>query len=109
MIGPRHHRRDESGQALALVSGVMLILILGSALLVQDVGQQTPLVEGDLIQHQAYRALQAGLDEYLYKANVNADYIICNSTNQSTGFCPGLAFGQWISVQGTTSSNGPPS
>jgi hypothetical protein len=109
MTGTRRHRRDESGQALALVSGVMLILILGSALLVQNVGQQTPLVEGDLIQHQAYRALQAGLDEYLYKANVNADYIICNSANQSTGFCPGLAFGQWISVQGTTSSNGPPS
>jgi len=102
-------RRDQSGQALALVSGVMLILILGSVILVQDVGQQSPLVESDLIQHQAYRALQAGLDEYLYKANVNADYIICNSSNQTTGFCPGLAFGQWIPVQGTGSSNGPPS
>jgi len=102
-------RRDQSGQALALVTGVMLILTLGSAILVQDVGQQSPLVESDLIQHQAYRALQSGLDEYLYKANVNADYVICNSSNQTTGFCPGLAFGQWIPVQGTSASTGPPS
>jgi hypothetical protein len=102
-------RRDESGQALALVSGVMLMLTLGSVILVQDVGEQNPLVESDLIQHQAYRALQAGLDEYLYKANVNADYIICDSANQTTGFCPGLAFGQWIPVQGTGTGNGPPS
>jgi hypothetical protein len=102
-------RRDQAGQALALVSGLMLVLTLGGAILVQNFGQQAPIVLNDLIQHQAYRAVQAGLDEYLYKANINADYVICDSANETTGFCPGLNFQSWTAVQGTTGSNGPPS
>lgn len=107
--GSRRVRRDQVGQALALVSGVMLILTLGGAILVQSFGEQTPIVQSDLIQHQAYRAVEAGLDEYLYRANVNADYVICNSANDTTGFCPGLNFESWTPVQGTSASSGPPS
>ena len=104
-------RRNQVGQALALVSGVMLILTLGGAILVQSFGEQTPIVQSDLIQHPGLsRAVEeAGLDEYLYRANVNADYVICNSANDTTGFCPGLNFETWIPVEGSSSSSGPPS
>jgi hypothetical protein len=101
--------REQTGQALALVLGIVVILTLGGTILVQNFEQQSPIVETDLIQHQAYRAVQAGIDEYLYKSNVNSDYIICNSAVQGTGFCPGLTFAQWIPVQGASSNNGPPS
>ncbi len=105
----RRGGREQTGQALALVLGIVVILTLGGTILVQNFEQQSPIVETDLIQHQAYRAVQAGIDEYLYKSNVNSDYIICDSSNQGTGFCPGLTFAQWIPVQGASSNNGPPS
>ncbi|HUO49178.1 MAG TPA: hypothetical protein VMU09_10120 [Acidimicrobiales bacterium] len=103
--------RDEAGQALAMVIGLAMVFALGSALLLQEVQQQSPIVRQDLVVHQAYRAMVAGLDEYLYQDNANADFVTCNTANQGTGFCLAPTFGQWIQVQGTNPNpgSGPPS
>jgi len=102
---------DEAGQALAVVIGLALIFALGSGLLIQQVDQQTPIVRQDLVIHQAYRAMVAGLDEYLFADNANPDYVTCNSGNTGTGFCLQPTFGTWIKVQGTNPDpgSGPPS
>jgi hypothetical protein len=122
-MGPgRTVRRDEAGQALAIVLGVVLALSLGTAVMVQNTFQQFPIVTRDVVQHEAYRAMVAGLDEYLYQANANPNFIACNAkfyngttyigasalTSASPG-CAGLAFGSWIPMPGDASTNGPPS
>jgi hypothetical protein len=99
---------DDAGQALAMIIGVAMIFALGCGLLLQEVNQQSPIVRKDLVIHEAYRAMVAGLDEYLYQSNANADFVTCNSANMGTGFCLSPTFGVWTPVQGTQTNNGPP-
>jgi len=119
----RRLRRGEAGQSIGIVLGVCLVLTLGSMMLVQNTWQQYPIVTKDVVQHEAYRAMLSGVDEYLYKMNANADYAACsakfyNSSGTLVGnsaltgastVCAGLTFNTWISVPGTSSVNGPPS
>jgi hypothetical protein len=115
-------RRDEGGQTMPVVLGVILILSLGTIVLVQNTFQQFPIVSKDVIQHQAYRAMESGLDEYLYALNADADFAVCNATfvngsgtvvgtsplTSSSSVCSGLSFGTWTSVPGSASANGSP-
>ena len=48
-------------------------------MLAQDTFQQYPIVTKDVVEHEAYRAMQSGVDEYLYKVNANADFAACNA------------------------------
>ena len=32
-----------------------------------------------MVQHEAYRAMQSGLDEYQYAVNANADFAACSA------------------------------
>jgi len=116
-------RRSEAGQSMAIILGVLLTLSLGTALMVQSSFQEFPLVTGDVLQHASYRAMVAGLDEYLYAVNANPDFVACNAkfyTNAGTllgtsplttasPICSALSFGTWISIPGEASANGPPS
>jgi len=115
-------RRDEAGQAIVIVLGLILVLSLGTALIVQNTFQQFPIVGKDVIQHQAYRAMVAGLDEYLYQDNANPNFVACNANfyngatlvgasglTSGSAICSGLTFGSWIQVPGDASYNGPPS
>ncbi|HZU80630.1 MAG TPA: hypothetical protein VE991_11995 [Acidimicrobiales bacterium] len=101
-------RCGEAGQALVLVLGLALIFCVGGVALATNVTQQEPIVEQDLIKHAAYRAMVAGLDEYLYAMNANSDYVTCNASNQGSGFCTNLTFSQWVPVA-TATVNSPPS
>jgi len=106
---------------MPLILGIVLLLTLGTTLLVQNTFQQFPIVTKDVIQHEAYRAMVAGVDEYLYKINANPNYAACTTNfyngsgtflgsglSGSASICSGLAFGSWIQVPGSGSSNGPP-
>ncbi len=114
-------RRGEGGQTMPLVLGIILVLSLGTVVLVQNTFQQFPIVSKDMVQHEAYRAMVSGLDEYQYAVNANADFAACSArfftppstyansalTSSST-VCSALSFGTWISVPGSGAANGPP-
>jgi hypothetical protein len=114
--------RSEGGQTMPLVLGIILVLTLGTVVLVQNTFQQFPIVAKDVVQHQAYRAMQSGLDEYEYAVNANADFAACSATfvnaagtslgtsslTSASSVCSALSFGTWISVPGSGSANGPP-
>ncbi len=116
-------RRGQSGQTMPLVLGICLVLTLGSMVLVQNTFQQYPIVTKDVVQHEAYRAMLAGVDEYLYSVNTNANFASCYAKYYNSGgtlvgsapnsfssssLCSGIAFNTWVSVPGTASVNGPP-
>jgi len=124
--GGRWNRRPgqhgQHGQTMPLVLGIILILSLGTVMLVQNTFQQFPIVTKDLVQHQAYRAMVSGLDEYLYAVNANSNFAACNATfvngagspvgtsalTSASSSCSALSFGTWTSVPGSGSANGPP-
>jgi hypothetical protein len=85
---PNHAKRsrDESGVALMIVMGIILMLSLGTAVMAQNVIAHGPIVQQDLVQHEAYRAMQSGIDEYLYEANANPNYVMCNDADVYTGY-----------------------
>ena len=112
----------EGGQTMPLVLGIILVLTLGTVVLVQNTFQQFPIVTQDVVQHEAYRAMQSGLNEYQYAVNANADFAACSarfvnaagtsvgtsSLTSSATVCSALSFGTWISVPGSGAANGPP-
>ncbi|MDR3649992.1 MAG: hypothetical protein P4L20_12935, partial [Acidimicrobiales bacterium] len=115
--------RGQSGQTMPLVLGICLVLTLGSMVLVQNTFQQYPIVTKDVVQHEAYRAMLAGVDEYLYSVNSNANFASCYAkyytktgtlvgsapnSFSSSSLCSGISFNSWTSVPGTSLVNGPP-
>ncbi len=118
----RRAGRGEGGQTMPLVLGIILVLSLGTVVLVQNTFQQFPIVSKDVVQHEAYRAMESGLNEYQYAVNANGDFAACSarfvyangtsagtsSLTSSSSVCSGLSFGTWISVPGSGAANGPP-
>ena len=51
----------------------------------QNTFQQFPIVTQDVVQHEAYRAMQSGLDEYQYAVNANADFAACSARFYNVG------------------------
>ncbi len=78
-------RRGEGGQTMPLILGIILVLSLGTVVLVQNTFQQFPIVSQDVVQHEAYRAMQSGLDEYQYAVNANADFAACSARFDTSG------------------------
>jgi hypothetical protein len=70
-------RGDDGQQALLLVLGIAVIMVLFSLVLVTSVDQQTPEVNNTLIGHDAYRALQAGVSEFIYGVNQDPNAAAC--------------------------------
>jgi hypothetical protein len=119
----RRFRRGQSGQTMPLILGICLVISLGSLALVQNTFQQYPIVTKNVVQHEAYRAMLAGVDEYLYAVNANGDYASCSAkyynnagtlvgsapaSFSTSSLCSALTFNAWVSVPGTASVNGPP-
>lgn len=112
--------RDESGVAILIVMGIILMLMLGTLVMSENVIQHYPIVETDLVGHEAYRAMQSGIDEYLYEANTNPNYVMCNDADVYTGYpgswtntgyatlnpglCSGLVLTQWTKVADVSST-----
>ena len=113
-------RGGQGGQTMPLILGIILILTLGCVMLVQNTFEQFPIVTKDVIQHEAYRAMESGLNEYLYAVNANADVAACNATfvsgstttastlTSASSICSALNYGTWTSVPGSGSADGPP-
>jgi hypothetical protein len=97
--------RDESGVALMIVMGIILMLSLGTAVMAQNVIAHGPIVQQDLVQHEAYRAMQSGIDEYLYEANANPNYVMCNNADVYTGY-PSANPATWTDTGHATLSPG---
>jgi hypothetical protein len=72
-------RGDQGQQALLLVVAVALIMFSFSLVLVTQSTQELPIVNRTLIDHAAYRALQAGVNDYLYAINQNPNGVTCTS------------------------------
>ena len=118
---PLRARRDEAGQAMGIVLGLIVLLTVGTALMVQNTWQQFPIVSKDVVQHEAYRAMLAGINEYLYQDNANPNFIACNAKiyngatyigasalTSASPICSGMSFGTWTAVPGAASYNGAP-
>jgi len=91
------HTRDESGVALMIVLGIIMLLMLGTLAMSQNVVQHFPILEQDLVGHEAYRAMQSGIDEYLYEANANPNYVMCNDADVYTGY-PSVNPNTWVNT-----------
>jgi hypothetical protein len=119
-------QRGESGQALLIVMGLVTMIFLGTLAVAQNVDQHYPIVQRDQIVHESYRAMQAGVNNYLSMANANPDTVICSATvdkvsnypNPTTSssstpslpagsqLCSGFSTGTWISVPNLASTQG---
>lgn len=125
---PTGTAENQSGQALVIVMGLITMIFLGTIVLASNVAQHNPIVEQDLLQHEAYRAMQAGINTYISETNTNPDYAMCNATIKTvssytsstsytltntstptlpTGLCSGPAVGSWTNVPNLASTKGP--
>jgi hypothetical protein len=96
--------REDRGQAgIGLVLALVVVLSAVSAQLVSTVLQHDPLVQSYALEHYAYRAVEAGVNDYLEAVNANPNLINCNVNNQSSGLCAGSGYGTWVQVPGTAS------
>jgi hypothetical protein len=118
-------RRDEKGQSLILVIGLVTMISLGGYIMAQNVSQHYPIVLQDQLEHEAYRAMQAGINEYLSVVNDNPDAVMCGATVDTvsnypnptssttatpslpTSLCSGLTAGSWITVPNLGTTKGP--
>lgn len=107
----RRRRGDDGQQAILLVVGIAIMIFLFSTVLVAASSQQLPLVSNTLIDHAAYRALQAGVSEYLYGINEDPNAVACvHSGAASCSYFTqhGLKFQTWVPVANTAPpSSGP--
>ncbi len=74
---------------------------LGTAIFITTTLQTFPVVQNNLAEHYAYRAVEAGLNEYEYVIQTNPNLVLCNTTNLNTPQCTALQpfkFGQWNQV-----------
>ncbi len=105
-IRHRLARGRDAGQAAIVVAlGMVLLMSLGAGILVNDAANNDPLLQADIIQHFAYRALESGLNSYLSAINADPNLVNCNSTSTS-GTCAGLTYDRWSQVPGTGTTPG---
>jgi hypothetical protein len=96
-MGRASRARDEAGVALMIVMGIILMLSLGTAVMAQNVIAHVPIVQQDLVDHEAFRAMQSGIDEYLFEANANPNYVMCNDADVWTGY-PSASPSTWTNT-----------
>jgi hypothetical protein len=100
----RSVRRGDAGQAaITLVLAIMLLLVTSGGILAANAEQHDPLVQADVVQHYAYRALEAGMNSYLRTINQHPDLVNCDTTSKSST-CKAEQYDQWFKVPGTTLS-----
>jgi hypothetical protein len=104
-------------QAIILVLGIVLLMVTITGVLVTTTVGHIPLISQVAVEHNAYRALEAGLNEYVFAVNSDPAAITCNSTQYAkyvagTGgsVCSefataGINFGQWNQVNAHTGTN----
>jgi hypothetical protein len=107
---PRRYRlrsraADRGQAALALVLLIALLLVTGSTILATNSQEHDPLVQGDALQHYAYRALEAGIDTLINTLNEEPNLVNCSTvkkTKTCTNTANGIKFDTWVRVDNTT-------
>lgn len=105
----RHRLRElrcgrEPGQAaLGLVLLLVLLLVTTGAGLAANAMQHDPMVQTDVLDHYAYRALEAGMNSYLHTINDEPRLVNC-STTSTLATCPATTYDAWTQVPATTLS-----
>lgn len=93
----------EAGQTgLAMVLMIAVILVTGAGILATNITEHDPLVQGFVVQHYAYRAVEAGMNSYVADVNQDSNVINCTSASQPVGQCQNTLYDSWIPVPGTT-------
>lgn len=102
---PRSVRRfTDSGQAaITLVLAIVLLLVTSGGILAANSEQHDPLVQADVVQHYAYRALEAGMNSYLRTINETPDLVTCDTTSESST-CKAEIYDKWFQVPTTKRS-----
>ncbi len=102
---------SDTGQvAIVLVLGLILTMTLGTTIFVVSTMQTFPIVQQNLASHYAYRALEAGLNEYEYEIDTNPNLVLCNASNLALAQCQALQpfkFGQWNLVPNSGNAGSP--
>lgn len=101
---PRRHDGEHGQAALMLVVLLTIIISVFGGILAETAIQHDPIVQKDTIDHYAYRALEAGINTFISKANDNPNLIACNSSSTPGGQCaPGLYL-NWKKVASSTAT-----
>lgn len=96
-------RRDGRGQAaLLLVVLLTIIISVFGGILAETTIQHDPIVQTDTIEHFTYRALEAGINTFMSKANDNPNLIACNSASPTAGQCKNSLYQRWKQVTSNT-------
>lgn len=99
--------REVGQAALGLVLLLILLLVTTGAILAANAVQHDPLVQNDVLEHYAYRALEAGINSYLNTINAQPNFVDCSSTSKSAT-CKNsinhITYDVWSQVPETTVS-----
>jgi|GEM_PF-1950594 len=119
-VGRARRRTDAGQQAIVLVLAVLTLMSALAVVIMTQTAQETPIVNRTLLDHAAYQAVRAGIDDYLYAINANPNAAACSTSSPAS--CQefiqaGFQFGKWNLVSRNVAANnlhqwfsfGPPS
>lgn len=93
--------KDSGQAALTLVVAIVMLLVTSGGILAANAMAHDPLVQSDVVQHYAYRALEAGINSYLRTINEEPYLVNCNTTSISST-CKTEKYDRWFQVPETT-------
>lgn len=85
-----------------MVLMIALVISVFGGILAETAIQHDPIVQTDEIDHFAYRALEAGINTFMSKANDDPNEMACNASSLAGGQCQAGLYGKWKQVVGTT-------
>jgi hypothetical protein len=105
----RPRRRTDAGQqAIVLVLAVLALMSALAVVIMTQTAQETPIVNRTLLDHAAYQAVRAGINDYLYAINANPNAAACSTSSPAScqGFLQaGFQFGKWNLVSRNVAAN----
>jgi len=106
--GSPRRRTDAGQQAIVLVLAILTIMSALAVVIMTQTAQETPIINRTLLDHAAYQAVRAGIDDYLYAINANPNAAACseNSLASCQEFTQaGFHFGSWNLVSRNVAAN----
>lgn len=99
---------DRGQAAIALVVLLSIIISVFGGILAENAVQHDPIVQTDVVEHFAYRALESGMNTFLSKVNDNPNEMACNVKAASGGQCQAGLYMNWKQVVGNTGTEAVP-
>ena len=95
---------DLGQTAIVAVLSITVVVSLLGMVLVNTVDQSFSLQQTKSVQIYANRALEAGENAYLTAINANPSLAQCSVSQNGSGTCGGLNYGQWNVVENSATS-----